>query len=610
MRTLIVFLLLVSIVVADEYPFDATLYDAQKITARLSVNSSVTLTGSGKGDKLEATVHYIPEDAGEIVADPQPSRTAPLVFTWDEPKAGSYPFAYTTTVETQALHPRITEAIPYPFNSPASVTQFLQHQEITNTNDEIHDKTQRLIAGKTDALSVVFVLAQWVENNIEYDLNTVTSQASKESTWVYENREGVCDELTSLFITMSREAGIPARFVSGIAYTNLEEYDNWGPHGWAEVWLPEVGWVPVDVTYRQIGYVDATHIVITRSLDSKNTAVDYSLYASNLAMTAQQLQVETDILRKDGDTSEPLDIRLDALYKEVGSESGNLITATITNNANYYIATELYLVPTEGTKVPESMNQQVLLAPGATQKLSWRVTMPEFDEGYDYTVPFTVIAQRAENASTIVKGNTRFRTYPLPPIASTEISTFVVACDEPKILYPGESTVVQCTSNKASICTNTCSDNVHTIEYIARAPGAETILVQAYQGKKTSTAVLTFITEERPSPSITANVASSAQVQDTLTLGIDVVTTKLENATVHVTGAEVNHAWNSSQLENKHFELRFPATYLDAGDNALTITVEGLDKNGELIIANAQADVRLEASFIERIQLILAHLFL
>ena len=69
------------------------------------------------------------------------------------------------------------------------------------------------------------------------------------ATWVYDNRQGVCDELTGLFISMLRELGIPARFVSGVSYTNLPEFAKpWGGHGWAEVWFPDVGWVPFDVT--------------------------------------------------------------------------------------------------------------------------------------------------------------------------------------------------------------------------------------------------------------------------------------------------------------------------------------------------------------------------
>lgn len=76
--------------------------------------------------------------------------------------------------------------------------------------------------GESDYYKVVYELSDWTKTNIDYDLNTITAKAVKKSSWVLENRQGVCDELTNLFISMLRSVGIPARFVTGMVYTNID----------------------------------------------------------------------------------------------------------------------------------------------------------------------------------------------------------------------------------------------------------------------------------------------------------------------------------------------------------------------------------------------------
>src|SRR3989338_2220208 len=103
-----------------------------------------------------------------------------------------------------------------------------------------------------------FLLASWVKENVRYDLTTLTAEAVQTSSWVFQERRGVCDELTNLFIAMARSVGIPARFVTGTVYSGL--LPGWGNHGWAEVYFQGYGWVPFDVTYGQYGWIDPSHV--------------------------------------------------------------------------------------------------------------------------------------------------------------------------------------------------------------------------------------------------------------------------------------------------------------------------------------------------------------
>lgn len=63
----------------------------------------------------------------------------------------------------------------------------------------------------------------------------------------WENKSGVCDELTNVYCSLMREAGIPARPVAGWVHDRSLGFA--GGHAWAEFYLPGAGWVPVDPTW-------------------------------------------------------------------------------------------------------------------------------------------------------------------------------------------------------------------------------------------------------------------------------------------------------------------------------------------------------------------------
>jgi len=70
----------------------------------------------------------------------------------------------------------------------------------------------------------------------------------------FDVRQGFCSHYASAFVYIMRSAGIPARMVGGYlggkdnveeGYITVRQMD---AHAWAEVWLPEQGWLRVDPT--------------------------------------------------------------------------------------------------------------------------------------------------------------------------------------------------------------------------------------------------------------------------------------------------------------------------------------------------------------------------
>ncbi len=72
------------------------------------------------------------------------------------------------------------------------------------------------------------------------------------------DRKGVCDEFANLAAAILRAKGIPTRIAVGVVFDGL----NWGNHAWIEVYHRDFGWVASDPTFREAGFVDATHIKI------------------------------------------------------------------------------------------------------------------------------------------------------------------------------------------------------------------------------------------------------------------------------------------------------------------------------------------------------------
>jgi hypothetical protein len=72
--------------------------------------------------------------------------------------------------------------------------------------------------------------------------------------FLFESREGWCEQIASSLVVLARLHGIPARLATGYA---IGSYDSVGrrylvrerdAHAWAEVWFPDAGWVPFDPT--------------------------------------------------------------------------------------------------------------------------------------------------------------------------------------------------------------------------------------------------------------------------------------------------------------------------------------------------------------------------
>ena len=111
---------------------------------------------------------------------------------------------------------------------------------------EIKNKALELTAGETNLYFKTEKIFDFVKDYLEYKKQVEEHGA----LWAYTHRVGDCTEFTNLFIALCRAAGIPAKFVAGYGYKpELEEDLEGMGHALAVIYLPNHGWVPIDLTW-------------------------------------------------------------------------------------------------------------------------------------------------------------------------------------------------------------------------------------------------------------------------------------------------------------------------------------------------------------------------
>ncbi len=319
----------------------------------------------------------------EIKLDSEPqSRTIleeTATYIWTSPTQTQFHFSLDAKVKIQNSISVINQKIEFPIETQKE--EFLEPTEFIDITPEIRTKALEIAEGEDDLYVVVFNIGEWVRTNIKYDLGTLTAEVVQKSSWVLTNREGVCDEITNLFISMVRSLGIPARYVSGMAYTNLD--NKWGPHAWAEVYFPEKGWVPFDVTYGQLGWIDPSHIKLKTSQDSGEASVNYQWKSIDTELNAREINITTELIERGELIESSIDIAITPLMDNVGPGSYVPISIEISNSNNYYMPVGIIIK--KSPKLLENNFRPVLLKPYETKKFFWTAKIEDNTQtGYTY----------------------------------------------------------------------------------------------------------------------------------------------------------------------------------------------------------------------------------
>jgi len=387
---IIILLLLISSVSAQEFNY----YEKLKIKTHIS--SSLILEKESASFNIKyvyANLTFIPNEnefqkvTYTILTDPKTNHVLgkeSVYVKWDNPNENELKLDVYAQEENKVNFKHINKKIKFPIEESLNEFQpYLISSETVTSNDPlIISKANELAQGEDDLFELVYKIGLWTKNNINYSLETLTAEVSQNASWVLENKFGVCDELTSLFVSLLRSLNIPARFVTGQSYTNL--INDFGNHAWAEVYFPGYGWIPFDPTYGQLGYVDSTHIKMKTGQDVKESDIIYGWLSNNVNVKSSGLKVESEVIDLGGLYTEDINVEIEALKKDIGENDNIPIKINIKNPNNYYLPISLYI-----TKAPvkiDDFKREVLLKPNEEKSVFFIVKTPEeLKKGFTYT---------------------------------------------------------------------------------------------------------------------------------------------------------------------------------------------------------------------------------
>lgn len=109
----------------------------------------------------------------------------------------------------------------------------------------IRELLNEVIGDETNALIKARKIYDYITQNVKYSYMRAYSTITNIPEYCALNLKGDCGVQASLFITLCRCAGIPAKWQSGLAVTPYHV----GPHDWAQFYVEPFGWLYADPSF-------------------------------------------------------------------------------------------------------------------------------------------------------------------------------------------------------------------------------------------------------------------------------------------------------------------------------------------------------------------------
>lgn len=162
---------------------------------------------------------------------------------------------------------------------PAHLSPFLKSSKYLPQTDALQRLVKQIIQDKSSPLKKARAIYDWVVINTKRDPN-VRGCGLGQVAITLARKSGKCADISTVFVALARIAKIPAREIFGIRlgkatlHNQIQDITN-GYHCWAEFYLPDTGWVPVDPS-------DVRKIMLSQGLTIKQAATHVEYYFGNL----------------------------------------------------------------------------------------------------------------------------------------------------------------------------------------------------------------------------------------------------------------------------------------------------------------------------------------
>ncbi|MGB9589204.1 MAG: transglutaminase-like domain-containing protein, partial [Armatimonadota bacterium] len=120
----------------------------------------------------------------------------------------------------------------------------------------VAELVREITLGKYTAFDKARAIEDYLEQHYTYDLRAPATPRTQDAVtfFLLKSKKGYCDLFASAMVIMARQAGIPARWVTGYAPGQYDESKQMfivrgiDAHAWAELYFPGYGWIAFDPT--------------------------------------------------------------------------------------------------------------------------------------------------------------------------------------------------------------------------------------------------------------------------------------------------------------------------------------------------------------------------
>ena len=159
------------------------------------------------------------------------------------------PPAGDLSVKVHFTATRREETMDHPFETAAAKAELaraLRADRLVTLSPRVRELANTITAGKTTPIDQAKAIYDYLVTNMTYD-KLVPGWGHGDTERACDVKKGNCTDFHSLFISLARAKGIPARFVIGFPLTASDGQVK-GYHCWAEFYIQGRGWIPVDAS--------------------------------------------------------------------------------------------------------------------------------------------------------------------------------------------------------------------------------------------------------------------------------------------------------------------------------------------------------------------------
>jgi transglutaminase-like putative cysteine protease len=188
---------------------------------------------------------------------PEPYSAMTITATSEVEILDVNPFAFTN-VPIRPAFPLVWMPWEQTMLSP-----YLRPDELPDTQlQELYDYAMGFVKRNDgDLMETLFAINLELYRKFHYLPGSTTMNTT--AYQVYCGKRGVCQDFATLFITLARLLGLPARYVCGYVYTgnNAEaRAQSDASHAWVQLYIPSVGWKGFDPTNGVLPHLDHVRV--------------------------------------------------------------------------------------------------------------------------------------------------------------------------------------------------------------------------------------------------------------------------------------------------------------------------------------------------------------